>query len=64
MDAGLAAVLGAVGTGVTGIAAALRSRSTTRHQVEAEALRALRESRKAAYVSIAEVSERYLDRCF
>ncbi|MFC9654199.1 MULTISPECIES: hypothetical protein [unclassified Streptomyces] len=65
MDAGLAAVLGAtvgaIGTGATGVAAALLGRSSTRHQIRAEALRALRESRRATYLSFAETHERYLD---
>lgn len=65
MDAGLAAVLGAivgaVGTGATGVATALLGRSAARHQTQIETLRTLRESRKAAYLTFAEVSERYLD---
>ncbi|GGP56291.1 hypothetical protein [Streptomyces sindenensis] len=65
MDAGLAAVLGAtvgaLGTAVTGAAAALLTRSTARHQVKAEAFRTLRESRRATYTSFAETSGRYLE---
>ncbi|MFE6104723.1 hypothetical protein ACFVQ4_32895 [Streptomyces laurentii] len=66
MDAGLAAVLGAtvgaLGTAAAGATAALLSRSTARHQVRTEALRALRESRRATYVSYAKTIDRYLDR--
>ncbi|MFD5512166.1 hypothetical protein ACFWIB_30975 [Streptomyces sp. NPDC127051] len=65
MDAGLAAVLGAIvgalGTAVTGVAAALFTHSTARRQVKAEALRTLRESRRATYTSFAETSGRYLE---
>ncbi|MFI5867280.1 hypothetical protein [Streptomyces sp. NPDC051546] len=65
MDAGLAAVLGAtvgaLGAGATGLAAALLGRSTVRHQVRAESMRALRESRRATYLTFAEAHERYLD---
>ncbi|MBT2404578.1 MULTISPECIES: hypothetical protein [unclassified Streptomyces] len=65
MDAGLAAVLGAtvgaLGTGATGLAAALLSRNTARHQVKAESMRALRDSRRATYLAFAERHERYLD---
>ncbi|MEU6062902.1 hypothetical protein [Streptomyces sp. NPDC047097] len=65
MDAGLAAVLGAavgaLGTAVTGAAAGLLSRSTARHQVRTESLRALRESRRATYASYAETTGRYVD---
>ncbi|MFG2563053.1 hypothetical protein [Streptomyces sp. NPDC048496] len=65
MDAGLAAVLGAtvgaLGTGATGLAAALLSRNTARHQIRAESMRALRESRRATYLAFAETHERYLD---
>ncbi|WP_331734276.1 hypothetical protein [Streptomyces sp. NBC_00046] len=65
MDSGLAAVLGttvrALGTGATGLAAALLGRSTARHQVSAENMRALRESRRATYLAFAEAHERYLD---
>ncbi|WP_331758147.1 hypothetical protein [Streptomyces anulatus] len=65
MDSGLAAVLGAtvgaLGTGATGPAAALLARSTARHQVQAENMRALRESRRATYLAFAEAHERYLD---
>ncbi|MGW4272702.1 hypothetical protein [Streptomyces similanensis] len=65
MNAGLAAVLGAMvgalGTGATGLAAALLSRNTARHQVKAESMRALRDSRRATYLAFAETHERYLD---
>ncbi|MGW2109084.1 hypothetical protein [Streptomyces sp. NPDC001948] len=65
MDAGLAAVLGAtvgaLGTGATGLAAALLSRNTARHQVKAESMRALRDSRRATYLAFAETHERYLN---
>ncbi|MEE1838392.1 hypothetical protein ACIODX_38030 [Streptomyces sp. NPDC088190] len=65
MDSGLAAVLGAivgaVGTGATGVATALLGRSAARHQTQIETLRTLRESRKAACLTFAEVAERYLD---
>lgn len=65
MDAGLAAVLGAIvgtlGTAVTGVAAAFFTHSTARRQVKAEALRTLRESRRATYTSFAETSGRYLE---
>ncbi|MET8747828.1 hypothetical protein [Streptomyces sp. NPDC004728] len=65
MDAGLAAVLGAtvgaLGTAATGATAALLSRSTARHQARSETLRVLRESRRAAYTSFAEMSGRYKD---
>ncbi|MEU2294092.1 hypothetical protein [Streptomyces bacillaris] len=65
MDSGLAAVLGAtvgaLGTGATGLAAALLARSTARHQVLSENMRALRESRRATYLAFAETHERYLD---
>ncbi|MFD5899628.1 hypothetical protein [Streptomyces sp. NPDC060366] len=66
MDAGLAAVLGAtvgaVGTAAAGATAALLSRSTARHQVRTETLRALRESRRATYVSYAKTIDHYLDK--
>ncbi|MEU5610502.1 hypothetical protein AB0H03_17505 [Streptomyces sparsogenes] len=66
MDAGLAAVLGAavgaLGTAVTGATAALLSRSTARHQVRTETLRALRESRRATYASYAKTIDHYLDK--
>ncbi|MGP3691120.1 hypothetical protein ACTVZO_41715 [Streptomyces sp. IBSNAI002] len=65
MDAGLAAVLGAtvgaLGAGATGLAAALLGRSTVRHQVRAESMRALRESRRTTYLAFAETHARYLD---
>lgn len=65
MDAGLAAVLGAtvgaLGTAATGAAAAFLSRSTARHQVRTETLRALRESRRATYATYAETAGRYVD---
>ncbi|MYW08550.1 hypothetical protein GT034_09355 [Streptomyces sp. SID2563] len=66
MDAGLAAVLGAtvgaVGTAAAGATAAFLSRSTTRHQVRIETLRALRESRRATYTSYAKTVDHYLDK--
>ncbi|MER6237703.1 hypothetical protein ABT185_16815 [Streptomyces clavifer] len=66
MDAGLAAVLGAtvgaLGTAATGTAAALLSRSAARHQAKTESLRALRESRRATYVSYAKTIDHYLDK--
>jgi hypothetical protein len=66
MDAGLAAILGAtvgaLGTAVTGATAALLSRSTARHQVRTETLRALRESRRATYVGYAKTIDSYLDK--
>lgn len=65
MDAGLAAVLGAtvgaLGTAATGATAALLSRSTARHQARTEALRALREARRATYTNFAETAGRYVD---
>ncbi|MEV0580938.1 hypothetical protein [Streptomyces sp. NPDC050392] len=65
MDAGLAAVLGAtvgaLGTAAAGATAALLSRSTARHQVKTESLRALREARRATYASFAETADRYMD---
>ncbi|MFE3180167.1 hypothetical protein ACFXKR_04585 [Streptomyces violascens] len=58
VDAGWAGVLGAtvgaLGTGAAGIAAALLARSQARMQIHAEALRAIREPRKSAYVAFAE----------
>lgn len=58
MDAGLAAVLGAVvgavGTGGAGVVAALLARSQARFQLQAEHARIIREPRKAAYTSYAE----------
>lgn len=57
----LGATVGALGTGATGLAAALLSRSTARHQVMAESMRALRDSRRATYLAFAETQERYLD---
>lgn len=66
MDAGLAAVLGAtvgaLGTAAAGATAALLSRSTARHQVRTETLRALRESRRATYASYAQTIDHYLDK--
>jgi hypothetical protein len=65
MDAGLAAVLGAsvgaLGTGMTGLTVALLARNTAHRQVKAEAMRVLRESRRATYITFAETHERYLD---
>jgi hypothetical protein len=64
MDAGLAAVLGAavgaLGTAVAGATAALLNRSTARHQVKTETLRALREARRATYASFAETADCYV----
>lgn len=57
----LGATVGALGTGATGIAAALLSRSTARHQVRTESLQALRALRRTTYASFAETSDRYLD---
>jgi hypothetical protein len=58
MDAGLAAVLGAVvgaiGTGGAGIAAALLARSQSRLQLQVEVAQAMREPRKAIFVAYAE----------
>ncbi|MFH8343013.1 hypothetical protein [Streptomyces sp. AM6-12] len=66
MDAGLAAVLGAtvgaLGTAVTGATAAFLSRSTARHQVRTETLRALREARRATYTNYAKTIDHYLDK--
>lgn len=66
MDAGLAAVLGAtvgaLGTAVTGATAAFLSRSTVRHQVRTETLRALREARRATYAGYAKTIDHYLDK--
>lgn len=57
----LGATVGALGTGATGLAAALLSRNTARHQVKAESMRALRDSRRATYLAFAETHERYLN---
>jgi hypothetical protein len=66
MDAGLAAVLGAVvgaiGTGGAGITAAFLNRSQVRMQVQAEHIRFLREPRKSAYVAYIEVCLREFER--
>ncbi|WP_146207027.1 hypothetical protein [Streptomyces tirandamycinicus] len=59
MDAGWAAVLGAtvgaMGTGGAAVTAALLARSQVRIQVRAEHQRALRDPRKSAYVTFAEL---------
>jgi hypothetical protein len=47
---------------VTGATAALLSRSTARHQVRTETLRALRESRRATYARYAKTIDHYLDK--
>lgn len=66
MDAGVAAVLGAVvgalGTGGAGITAALLSKSQVRMQIEAEHARAIREPRKAAYAAFAEAAKKDYER--
>jgi hypothetical protein len=66
MDAGIAAVLGAMvgalGTGGAGITAALLAKSQVRMQLKAEHARMIREPRKQAYASYAEAAKRDYER--
>ncbi|MFJ2023369.1 hypothetical protein ACIODW_06060 [Streptomyces sp. NPDC087897] len=66
MDAGIAAVLGAVvgalGTGGAGVIAALLAKSQVRMQIQAEHARMIREPRKQAYASYAESAKKDYER--
>ncbi|MFF0097397.1 hypothetical protein ACFYSF_46975 [Streptomyces canus] len=66
MDAGIAAVLGAVvgalGTGGAGVTAALLAKSQVRMQIQAEHARMIREPRKQAYASYAEEAKKDYER--
>ncbi|MFV5998861.1 hypothetical protein ACNPQM_42715 [Streptomyces sp. NPDC056231] len=53
---------GGSGQAAAAASAALLSRSTARHQVRTETLRALRESRRATYASYAKTIDHYLDK--